>query len=132
MGVLNLILKNNPVSEAHTFELAMEKSLSADRIVLNRYSVVLGTTSASCVRVAVSFIAGSNNVLNAVGQNNIGDNLIALPLEASGSSKDLNLPFEPSNNVVPSRFQVRVYNEFGQPLAIKELILVFSHNGRAF
>jgi len=144
MGVLNLFCKLKASNDAagsavqprpSVFDMKLTKALSGETLILNRYSVTVGTTTrpVGCIRVDIEFIKGDDNVLNGVVSDIAQDNLIALPLDSGASTtRGLSLHFNPSNNIVPSRFRVKIFDEFGVPLPIEQLIMIFNHSGHAF
>jgi hypothetical protein len=126
MGVLNIICSNGSA-----FSVRMARGLAVSQLRLVRYYVKTAG-SQDYITVDVDWISGNTNVLNAVSGTQHEDHRLVLPMAGGSghtSSMGDGVAIEPANNIVPATFSVRTYDKAGAPLAIQELVLVFSHEG---
>ena len=126
MGVLNILCQNGS-----TFSVRMARGLAVPQLRLVRY-LVKTAGAQDYIRVDIDWVSGNTNVLNATSGASSEDHHLILPTSGgtnTSASMGDGVAIEPANNIVPSTFEVRTYDKAGAPLAVQELVLVFSHEG---
>ena len=134
-GVLNIVCNaTNQTTGQSTFNLTMRKSLICPRVRLVNYAIELVSGPHRLVRVSISWLGGLNNNMTATFDRDAqSDDLISFPMSNGTYTRESvdGIEFAPSNNIIPAAFTVRTFDRKGDPIPVKFMSIILSHNGHA-